>query len=236
MNKLFYIGSTPRTLRKCSAGTIFHILNRAVARLQIFVKREDYAAFFKALDETFKLVRLPIYGICIIPNHWHFIVDPSDDKQVSEFFRRLTVTHTMRWHAHYKTSGTGHLYQGRLKSFPVQDDEHLLWVMRYVERNALRANLVEKAEDWEWSSAYLRRLRQSERPIWLKLPKSLSLPRNWRSLVNKPLNERESEAIQIAFAADRRTEIRNGQLKSAARLGMQSTLRALGRPRFKKHE
>ena len=72
--------------------------------------------------------------------HWHFIVRPTDDDQVSQFFRRLTVTHTMRWHVQYHTSGTGHLYQGCFKLFPVQADEHLLMVMRYVERNPLRAN------------------------------------------------------------------------------------------------
>ncbi|WP_238381103.1 transposase [Mariniblastus fucicola] len=84
-----------------------------------------------------------------MPNHWRFVVQPNVDNQVSEFFRRLKVTHTMRWHSHCQTSGTGHLYQGRFKSFPVQDDRHLLRVMRYVERNALRANLVELAEEWK---------------------------------------------------------------------------------------
>ena len=177
----------PRTLRKCPAGNVFHILNRAVARLQIFEKPDDYAAFIKVIEETVDLIQLPIYSMILMPNHWHFVVQPSDDGQVSEFFRRLTVTHTMRWHAHYKTSGSGHLYQGRFKSFPVQGDEHLLWVMRYVERNALRANLVEAAEDWQWGSAHLRRLPKSKRPTWLQLPQKFSLPRNWRSLVNKPL-------------------------------------------------
>src|SRR5208283_5511707 len=74
------------------------------------------------------------------------------DRQVSEFLRWLTVTHTQRWHAQRQTSGTGHLYQGRFKSFPVESDEHLYTVLRYVERNPVRANLVERAEDWRWSS------------------------------------------------------------------------------------
>jgi putative transposase len=73
---------------------------------------------------------------------------------VSEFFRWLTVTHTQRWHAHYHTSGTGHLYQGRFKAFPVETDEHLYTVLRYVERNAVRADLVARAEEWRWSSVW----------------------------------------------------------------------------------
>jgi putative transposase len=135
--------------------------------MQIFEKPEDYDAFMKVVDETFQIVPLRIFSMCVMPNHWHFVVQPDDDSQVTEFFRRLTVTHTMRWHAHYKASGSGHLYQGRFKSFPVQDEEYLLWLMRYVERNALRANLVEAAEDWKWGSASLRRLAKSKRPEWL---------------------------------------------------------------------
>src|SRR5271157_4832513 len=76
----------------------------------------------------------------------------GQDRQVSEFLRWLTVTHTKPWHAHHHTAGSGHLYQARFKSFPVESDEHLYTVLRYVERNPIRANLVERAEDWRWSS------------------------------------------------------------------------------------
>jgi hypothetical protein len=62
-------------------------------------------------------------------------------------------------HAHRHTTGYGHIYQGRFKSFPIEEDESLLKVLRYVERNALRANLVERAQDWRWSSLW-RRLRR----------------------------------------------------------------------------
>ena len=223
----------PRTPRHCPAGEVFHILNRAVARLQIFEKPEDYDAFMRVIDETVEIVPLPIQSMILMPNHWHFVVQPTHDKQVSEFFRRLTVTHTMRWHAHYHTSGTGHLYQGRFKSFPVQDDEHLLWLMRYVERNALRANLVEAAEDWKWGSAYLRRYPESQRPSWLQLPKEVTLPRNWRSLVNKPLTEKEAEAIQRSIRRGTPYGEIEWATQSAARMGLESTMRARGRPKKK---
>ncbi len=222
----------PRTLRKCPGGTIFHVLNRAVARLEIFEKPEDYAAFMLAVEETFAIVPLPIYSMIVMPNHWHFVVHPTDDRQVSEFFRRLTLTHTMRWHAHYQTSGSGHLYQGRFKSFPVQqDDDHLLWLMRYVERNALRADLVKSAEDWQWGTAYLRRLSQSKRPSWLQLPQGFSLPRNWRSLVNQPLTEKEADAIARSMRRGSPYGHAQWATQSAIRLGLESTLRSRGRPK-----
>lgn len=86
-----------------------------VARLTIFEKPADCAAFMRVLDETWQLVSLPISAMVAMPNHWHFVVRPTTDDQVSEFFRRLTVMHTMRYHAYYKTGGTGHLYQGRFR-------------------------------------------------------------------------------------------------------------------------
>ncbi len=95
-----------RTKRICPAGEVFHVLNRAVARLTIFEKAEDYAAFMRVVQETWEIVPLPIYAMVAMPNHWHFVVRPETNNQVSEFFRRLTVMHTMRWHAHYKTGGT----------------------------------------------------------------------------------------------------------------------------------
>ena len=184
-----------RTKRICPAGEVFHVLNRAVARLTIFEKPEDYAAFMRVVEETWEIVPLPIYAMVAMPNHWHFVVRPETSDQVSEFFRRLTVMHTMRWHAHYKTGGTGHLYQGRFKSFPIQTDGHLLTVMRYVERNPVRGNFIELAEDWQWSSAYAR-FHRAEKRGWLAIPDEPPLPRNLRSSVNKVETEAELSSLR----------------------------------------
>lgn len=89
------------------------------------------------------------------------------------------------WHAHHHTSGTGHLYQGRFKSFPVQSDDHLYTVLRYVERNAVRAELVERAEDWRWSSVWRRKHGDAEsQAILARWP--IERPRNWLWRVNQP--------------------------------------------------
>lgn len=221
-----------RTKRICPAGEVFHVLNRAVARLTIFEKPEDYTAFMRVVEETWEIVPLPVYAMVAMPNHWHFVVRPETSDQVSEFFRRLTVMHTMRWHAHYKTGGTGHLYQGRFKSFPIQTDGHLLTVMRYVERNPVRANLIELAENWPWSSAYARRQRADERR-WLAIADDPPLPRNWRAWVNKVETEAELNSLRrsvkrgLPFGDDNWTRI------SAVRLGLETTTRPRGRPKKK---
>ena len=146
----------PRTRRQAPGGYVYHALNRAVARLPLFKKSRDYEAFFRVLDEA--LIRHPIriLGYCVMPNHWHFVLWPRKEGDLTAFLRWLTHTHTMRWHTHYHTAGTGHLYQGRFKSFPVEADDYFYTLMRYVERNALRAGLVQRAEDWPWGSLAFR--------------------------------------------------------------------------------
>jgi putative transposase len=117
----------PRRARSIQGGLVYHVLNRSNGRHPIFRKEADYVAFERVLEEAFEREPLRILAYCVLPNHWHFVVWPKQgaDRQVSEFFRWLTVTHTQRWHAHYHTSGNGHLYQGRFKSFPVESDDHL---------------------------------------------------------------------------------------------------------------
>src|SRR6516164_6532214 len=146
----------PRRARAIEGGLAYHVLNRANARLPLFRKEADYAAFERVLEEALQREPLRVLGYCLMPNHWHLVVWPNAgaDRQVSEFMRWLTVTHTQRWHAHRHTAGTGHLYQGRFKSFPIQADEHLYTVLRYVERNPVRADLVRRAEEWRWSSLW----------------------------------------------------------------------------------
>ena len=220
----------PRRKRVCPRGEVFHVLNRAVARLTIFEKAADYEAFLRVLDETWAIVPLPIFAMVAMPNHWHFVVRPTTDDQVSEFFQRLTVMHTMRYHAHYRTGGTGHLYQGRFKSFPIQSDEHLLIAMRYVERNPVRANFVDLAEDWEWGSAAARQ-QSAEKRRWLATPVDPPLPRQWRSWVNKAETDAEVKALRhsiqrgLPFGDDRWIT------SSTVRLSLESTTRPRGRPR-----
>ncbi len=223
----------PRSKRICPAGEVFHVLNRSVARLTRFEKPDDYTAFMQAVEETWQKNSLPIFAMSVMPNHWHFVVRPTTDTQLTEFFQRLTVTHTMRWHAHYETGGSGHLYQGRFKSFPVQTDEHLLTVMRYVERNPLRANLVKKSEEWEYSSAWARQQKQHA-PAWLATPKKPALPRNWRALVNKPQTDDELAAVRKSIVRGTPFGGDKWISNTAARLSLESTTRPRGRPRLNK--
>ena len=114
----------------------------------------DYAAFEKVLLEAVERTETRLLAYCLLPNHWHLVVWPHKDGELSRFVGWLTLTHTQRWHAQRHSAGSGHVYQGRFKSFPVQEDEHFYTLARYVERNAVRASLVRRAEQWRWGSLH----------------------------------------------------------------------------------
>ena len=135
----------PRTNRILPGGMLFHVLNRGVGRQQLFRKAADYLAFEQLLEETVEKSPMRICSYCLMPNHWHFVLWPEHDGDLATFMQRLTVTHVTRWQKHRKCVGEGHVDQGRFKSFPVESDDCLYQVARYVERNALRANLVDHA-------------------------------------------------------------------------------------------
>ena len=131
-----------------------HVLNRANARMKIFRDDGDYEAFESVLLDAVERTGTRLLAYCVMPSHWHLVVWPKRDGELSEFVGWLTLTHTQRWHAFRQSVGSGHLYQGRFKSFPIQEDDPLYTVARYAERNAKRANLVRRAEQWKWGSLY----------------------------------------------------------------------------------
>jgi putative transposase len=209
---------------------VYHALNRAVARLPLFEKDGDYEAFERVMAEAQAEHPMRLLAYCLMPNHWHFVLWPERDGELSAFLRWLTNTHTMRWHALHDTRGTGHVYQGRFKSFPVSADEHLFTVLRYVERNPLRAGLVRRAEAWRWSSLWRRRHPDTLPPLALH-PWPVPEPDNWVELVNRPQTEAELEAMRRSVTRGSPFGAPAWQERTARRLGLEFTLRPRGRPK-----
>ena len=178
-----------------TSGVIFHVLNRGVRRLRLFDDAGDYQAVLSVLAEARARVPVQVLAYCLMPNHFHLIVRPTADGQLSAFMQWFTATHSKRWHGWRGTTGTGSVYQGRFKAFPVQSDTHFLTVCRYVEQNALRAGLVSRAEDWPWCSLGQRSRKCNTIPTeaWPILQ-----PENWIDLVN--FLEPTSEAHQVRRA------------------------------------
>ncbi len=212
---------------------MFHVLNRANARADIFGSAGDYRAFERIVAETCERVGMRVLSYCVMPSHWHFVLWPRNDGDMGVFMHRLTVTHVRRWHLFHGTVGMGHLYQGTYKSFPVQQDNYFLTACRYVERNALTAGLVERAEDWPMCSLWLRANPDlgTDRPPLTEWP----VPRSddWIDLVNRPMTDKELEAVQRSLTRGRPFGDGRWQRRTADQLGLQATLRSRGRPRKK---
>lgn len=221
-----------RAQRLTAGGVVYHVLNRASGRRQIFDAPEDYRAFEQILAEAHERVPMRTLAYCVMPNHWHLVLWPRQSGELSRFMAWLTLTHTQRWHAWRGTTGTGPLYQGRFKSFPVQQDRHFLVVCRYVERNALRAGLVARAEDWRWSSLWQRGAAGPSAESWLS-PWPVSAPDDWPAHVNEPQTADELEALRRCAIRGQPFGERTWVEQIAARLGLGSALRPRGRPRKK---
>jgi len=219
----------PRTARAAPGGYVYHVLNRSVARLPLFQKDGDYEAFVRVMIEAKAKHPIRLLSYCLMPNHWHLVLWPRHDGELTAFTRWLTHTHTMRWHAHYHSSGTGHLYQGRFKAFPIQEDDHFYSVLRYVERNPLRDNLVRLAQQWRWSSLGQKHA-QGE---WARVALDdwpLPEPANWIDLVNQAQTEKELEALRRATQRGNPFGNEQWQTRVAKKLGLEYTLRPPGRP------
>jgi len=145
-----------RVRRVDVGGMVYHGRSRAHFRTRLFKTAAHYQDFLALVEESLDCVPMRILAYCLMPNHWHLVLYPRADGDLSKFMQRITLTHTQRYHAQTRTAGYGHIYQGRYKSLPVETGPPFLTLVRYVERNAQRAGLVKKAEDWPWSSAYAR--------------------------------------------------------------------------------
>jgi putative transposase len=220
-----------RRIRCSDAGYVYHILNRAVGRATLFDKPADYAAFEKVLRQAWERTAMRLLCYAILPNHWHLVVWPRHDGELSSYAQWLTVTHVRRWHAHHHTEGTGPVYQGRFKSFPVQQDDHFFTVCRYVERNPLRANLVARAETWRWSSLW-HRCNATAVPWLSDWP--LAIPEDWLKYVNRAETERELEALRRSVLRGAPYGDEDWQQKAAKALHLESAMRRPGRPRREK--
>jgi putative transposase len=222
----------PRQARVAPGGLIYHVWNRAVAKTKIFKSDADFAAFERVLIEAKQRFPLRILDYCIMQNHWHFVVWPEEDGELSTFFRWLTLTHAMRWRVSHETVGDGRLYQGRFKNLPVQEDLHLLTLCRYVERNPLTAGLVKHAQDWRFGSLWTRQQGTPEqRALLSKWP--VACPRNWIETVNTAMTAKELDRIQLTLNRSQPFGDDAWTAKTVKKLGLQHTIRREGRPSTK---
>lgn len=215
----------PRTARSIRAGICYHVLNRGNARATVFHDAMDYGDFTALAREATQRTPLDVFGYCLMPNHFHFVVRPYHDDGLAKWMHWLATTHAHRYRRRY--AHVGHIWQGRFKAFPVKDDGHLLTVIRYVERNALRAGLVNSAEKWPWSSLS-ERLSGLASPLACQTP--IALPTDWQGYVNTSDSAHELEAIRNSVTRGAPFGDADWTVRLASTLRLRHTLRPPGRP------
>ncbi len=260
----------PRVARGLADNQVYHILNRGNGRQEVFHKPEDFEAFTRLIAEAKSKYPIQIIAYCLMTNHFHLLVKTREGSDLGKWMQWLMTSHVRRYHRHYGSSG--HVWQGRFKSFPVQDDDHLLTVVRYVEGNPVRAGMVKSAKDWPWSShrenvAYGTGSQRVPVPLDSEIPAGaepaieavkgtgqggetgqapferqmepvpvvdsglIRLPPHWTEYVDTPITSNELNRFQRSV--DRQTPFgdRTWQERICHTLGLESTLRPLGRPK-----
>jgi putative transposase len=146
----------PPSVRITTGRLYYHAVNRAIDGHRLFHSDVEYAAFLSLVRQAKQRWPTRLFAFCLLPNHWHLVLAPIRDGDLSRVMKWLAITHTQRYRRATKSVGRGHLYQGRYKSRRILGDGHFVTVCRYVERNALDAGLVHRAEEWPWCSLWNR--------------------------------------------------------------------------------
>jgi len=194
-------------------------------RMQVFDDSEDYEYFIELLKTGLKKEGIELHSFCLMPNHFHLLVVPTREGSLSRFMQWVMTSHVRNYHKKNKTSG--HVWQGRYKSFIVQEDSYYITVMRYIEANALRAKLVKRAEDWLYGSLHVRK----EKDTTLLCKNTIELPEDWIEYVNERMKPSELKRVRNSVNRQAPLGEESWQVETANRFGLMSTLKDKGRPK-----
>lgn len=180
----------PRPLRIPYAGYVHHITCRGNDRQKIFLDRDDFLQYCQLFEQfrrdlTLKN-RLKVYNFCLMENHLHLLVEPTQDGALSKVMEEVSKAYAKYFNQKY--GRVGHVFQGRYKSFLVQAERYYFACSRYIDLNPVKAGLTKEPQDYPWSG--FRALAHGEKP-----PIEINFHELYDSL------GRNTEERQIAYRA-----------------------------------
>ena len=142
----------PRKYRITDAG-FYHVINRGVERRDVFLEEEDFTKFIDLLQFIKEKFKIKIHSFCLMTNHYHLLIETINDN-ISDAIRYLNSMYSSWFNKKYTRSG--HLWQGRFKSYYLYDDAHFWIVSKYIERNPIEAGMVSNIEEYKHQSLFIR--------------------------------------------------------------------------------
>lgn len=216
----------PRTSRHAPDGYPHHVINRGNRCAAIFREPHDCEAFLGFMAAAAKRVPMRVFAFAIMETHFHLLLWPLRGEELSAYMCCLMNAHVRHYQAVHQLTGTGHVYQGRFKNFIIQNDAHLMNVLRYVEANPLRAGCVGSADEWPWSS-----IGRSGRGLELLADSPVQRPANWLEIVNRPLPTEDLVALRTSVRRSRPYGDGAWVDRVVRTYGLHHTVREVGRPR-----
>ncbi|PHR53871.1 MAG: transposase [Arcobacter sp.] len=215
----------PRVARALADDQIYHIINRGNRREKIFHDEYDFTKILELFSKAKDRFRIKIYAYCLMDNHYHLVLYTEYGKSLSECMQWIGTSYVRYYNKRYKTSG--HLWQGRYKSFIVQKESYFISLIKYVEANPLRANIVKDASEYKYSSLIQR--DRKEQNLLDALP--VEIPSNWIDFVNDVEKESDIEIIRNSINRQAPLGEQGWQEIMCERYGIESSIRARGRPK-----
>jgi putative transposase len=225
------MGRLPRLI---ADGLVYHAINRGNNRADVFADDADHIAFLESLAITKARYPFRLFGYCLMTNHFHLLLRPESGQSISRILQSLTVAHTWRYHKRHKSSG--HVWQGRFKSPAIQDEVHLLVVLRYIEANPLRAGMVSDLGEYRWSSFGHHGLGHDDPlldpfPEWEELGRTLAeRRRRWRAKLRSDQGASELASVRTSIKTGRPLGAVDWIERVANRLNIELSPRPRGRP------
>ena len=225
----------PRLPRPTVDGFVYHAINRGNNREVVFHDEEDHRAFLTSLARAKERYPFRLYGYCLMSDHFHLLLGPEPGQSISRILQSITVAHTARYHKQHGSSG--HVWQGRFRSPVIQEDEHLLVVLRYIEANPIRAGLIARLADYPWSSYQAHGLGQADpllsaMPVYEALGRTAAERRSrWRRKVSSKSSEAELQQIRQSLTTGKPLGTPEWIAAHAKELQVNLNPRPRGRPR-----